>query len=121
MLRTLGLQSVPALQRDDDPEDLDLALRELGLYAAYPFIGGRKPEFVYFGGGTPSYLSESQLQSLTDQMKAILSWDEAKEVTFDGGKDPNDPTYMKTIGVTLLQGSLTITDGTVTFSNFVIQ
>src|SRR5437588_5914384 len=49
---------------------LDLALRELELYAARPFIGGRKPRFVYFGGGTPSYLSESQLQHLTERMKA---------------------------------------------------
>jgi oxygen-independent coproporphyrinogen-3 oxidase len=62
---------------------LDLAIRELELYAANPFIGGRKPQFVYFGGGTPSYLSESQLQALTDRMKAILPWDEAEEVTFE--------------------------------------
>src|SRR5438105_6396441 len=40
---------------------LDLAVRELELYGGKPFIGGRKPQFVYFGGGTPSYLSESQL------------------------------------------------------------
>jgi oxygen-independent coproporphyrinogen-3 oxidase len=36
---------------------LDLAVRELELYGSRPFIGGRKPQFVYFGGGTPSYLS----------------------------------------------------------------
>src|SRR5437667_436185 len=47
---------------------LDLALEELRLYAARPFISGRKPQFVYFGGGTPSYLSESQLKHLTDEM-----------------------------------------------------
>ncbi len=62
---------------------LDLAVAELELYAARPFIGGRKPEFVYFGGGTPSYLSESQLTYLTDRMKAILPWNEAEEVTFE--------------------------------------
>src|SRR5512135_3574519 len=50
---------------------LDLAIRELQLYGARPFIGGRKPQFVYFGGGTPSYLSEPQLKQLTDRMKAI--------------------------------------------------
>src|SRR5437899_10574931 len=33
---------------------LDLAVRELELYAQQPFIGGRKPQFFYFGGGTPS-------------------------------------------------------------------
>jgi oxygen-independent coproporphyrinogen-3 oxidase len=62
---------------------LDLAVRELELYAARPFIGGRKPQFVYFGGGTPSYLSESQLKHLTDRMKAVLPWDAAEEVTFE--------------------------------------
>ncbi len=62
---------------------LDLALRELELYTGQPFIGGRKPQFVYFGGGTPSYLSESQLQYLAARMKALLSWDEAEEVTFE--------------------------------------
>src|SRR5215472_7880413 len=28
---------------------LDAAIEELTLYAARPFIGGRKPDFVYFG------------------------------------------------------------------------
>ena len=36
---------------------LDAALIELGLYAKMPAIRGRKAEFVYFGGGTPSFLS----------------------------------------------------------------
>jgi coproporphyrinogen III oxidase-like Fe-S oxidoreductase len=59
------------------------ALNELALYAARPFIGGRKPNFVYFGGGTPSYLSVDQLRQLTDGMKALLPWDEVEEVTFE--------------------------------------
>ena len=62
---------------------LDLAVRELELYGSKPFIGGRKPQFIYFGGGTPSYLSEGQLKDLTDRMKAILPWDAAEEVTFE--------------------------------------
>ena len=37
------------------------ALQELALYAGKPVIGGRKANFVYFGGGTPSYLSVDQL------------------------------------------------------------
>src|SRR5262245_44032626 len=36
---------------------LDALLKELAVYAGQRFIGGRKPRFVYFGGGTPSYLS----------------------------------------------------------------
>src|SRR4029079_10134954 len=58
-------------------------LKELSLYASKPFIGGRKPNFVYFGGGTPSYLSVEQLRQLTDGMKSMLSWDEVEEVTFE--------------------------------------
>ncbi len=62
---------------------ISAALKELSLYAARPFIDRRKPNFVYFGGGTPSYLSAEQLRHLTDGMKALLPWDEAEEVTFE--------------------------------------
>jgi len=62
---------------------LDAAIRELEMYARRAFIAGRKPNFVYFGGGTPSYLSSEQLRYLTDAMKALLPWDEAEEVTFE--------------------------------------
>jgi oxygen-independent coproporphyrinogen-3 oxidase len=62
---------------------IDAVLNEFGLYAGKPFLGGRKPGFIYFGGGTPSYLSVDQLKHLTDGMKALLPWDEAEEVTFE--------------------------------------
>ena len=45
---------------------LDAGMAELARYAASPFVAGRRPKFVYFGGGTPSYLSVAQLRSLTD-------------------------------------------------------
>jgi oxygen-independent coproporphyrinogen III oxidase len=62
---------------------IDATLKEMELYAKRPFVGGRKPNFVYFGGGTPSYLSVDQLRHLTDGMKAFLPWDEVEEVTFE--------------------------------------
>lgn len=62
---------------------IDTVLKELAIYARKPFIGGRKPNFVYFGGGTPSYLSVEQLRHLTDGMKSLLPWDEVEEVTFE--------------------------------------
>ncbi len=62
---------------------LDAAVQELTLYSQRPFLGGRKPKFIYFGGGTPSYISSRQLSSLVDRMKAVLPWDEAEEVTFE--------------------------------------
>jgi len=62
---------------------LDALLKELTVYAGKPAIAGRKPKFVYFGGGTPSYLSPDQLKFLTDGMKRLLPWDEVEEVTFE--------------------------------------
>ncbi len=43
---------------------LDLLAREWELYQQKPAIAGRRLDFVYFGGGTPSFLSTRQLQSL---------------------------------------------------------
>src|SRR5437016_1307 len=62
---------------------LEAVLQELHLYSGKPFIGRRKPAFIYFGGGTPSYLSVDQLKHLTEGMKALLPWDEAEEITFE--------------------------------------
>jgi oxygen-independent coproporphyrinogen III oxidase len=59
------------------------ALKELEMYVKKPFISGRKPSFIYFGGGTPSYLSVDQLRSLTQRMQELLSWEEVEEVTFE--------------------------------------
>ena len=62
---------------------IDAVIAEFTLYAGKPFIGGRKPNFIYFGGGTPSYLSVDQLKHLTDEMKRLLPWDKVEEVTFE--------------------------------------
>jgi oxygen-independent coproporphyrinogen III oxidase len=62
---------------------LEALLTELRLYAGRPFVGDRHPSFVYFGGGTPSYLSVEQLRQLVDGMRACLPWDQVKEVTFE--------------------------------------
>ena len=51
---------------------LDATMKEFEAYANSPYLAGRKPKFVYFGGGTPSYLSAQQLTELTNRMKAIL-------------------------------------------------
>ncbi len=84
---------------------IDAALKELSIYAARPFIGGRKPNFVYFGGGTPSYLSVDQLTHLTGAMKKLLPWDEAEEVTFEaepGTLTDHKLKALRELGVTRL-------------------
>ncbi|MBL8173361.1 MAG: coproporphyrinogen III oxidase family protein [Bryobacterales bacterium] len=62
---------------------LDSVARELELYARKPFLAGRKPTFIYFGGGTPSYISSDQLSRLVARMQALLPWEEAQEVAFE--------------------------------------
>ncbi|MCZ7634649.1 MAG: coproporphyrinogen III oxidase family protein [Verrucomicrobia bacterium] len=84
---------------------LDALLKELTIYAGKPFVHGRSPRFVYFGGGTPSYLSVDQLRFLTDGMKRLLPWDEVEEVTFEcepGTLTDHKLAALRAIGVTRL-------------------
>jgi oxygen-independent coproporphyrinogen III oxidase len=64
-------------------EYLDLLAREWELYQQTPAIAGRPLNFVYFGGGTPSFLSTAQLQRLVSRLTAQSSWETAEEVTFE--------------------------------------
>jgi oxygen-independent coproporphyrinogen-3 oxidase len=84
---------------------IDAVIEEFTLYASRPFIGGRKPNFIYFGGGTPSYLSVDQLKHLTGEMKRLLVWDEAEEVTFEaepGTLTDHKLAAIRELGVTRL-------------------
>lgn len=62
---------------------LDVLVRELELYADLPAITGRPLDFIYFGGGTPSFLSSSQLDSLVSRLVRIRPWSDAREITFE--------------------------------------
>jgi oxygen-independent coproporphyrinogen III oxidase len=62
---------------------LDLLGREWELYAGQPASAGRPFNFVYFGGGTPSFLSTRQLETLVKRVTANRSWDTAEEITFE--------------------------------------
>jgi oxygen-independent coproporphyrinogen-3 oxidase len=62
---------------------LDLLGREWELYARTPAVAGRRFNFVYFGGGTPSFLSTKQLQRLIHRLNARGDWDGAEEITFE--------------------------------------
>lgn len=56
---------------------------EIELVSKLPVMGERPFRFVYFGGGTPSFLSAKQLTSLVDRLRANINWDKAEEVTFE--------------------------------------
>jgi oxygen-independent coproporphyrinogen-3 oxidase len=62
---------------------IQAVISEMKMYAERSFLEGRKPQFVYFGGGTPSYLSAKQLTELTDGLKAVLPWDDVEEISFE--------------------------------------
>lgn len=57
--------------------------REIELLSQSAAVQGRQLKFVYFGGGTPSYLSSKQLRFLRDKLQQYVSWDTADEVTFE--------------------------------------
>ena len=62
---------------------LDLVAREWDLYTALPSVAGRPINFVYFGGGTPSFLSTKQLEGLVSRLTAKTPWSAAEEITFE--------------------------------------
>jgi oxygen-independent coproporphyrinogen-3 oxidase len=62
---------------------LDLLAREWELYASKPAVAGRRFNFIYFGGGTPSFLSTRQLQGLVGRLNANGAWSGAEEITFE--------------------------------------
>ncbi|MCE9556388.1 MAG: coproporphyrinogen III oxidase family protein [Planctomycetes bacterium] len=87
-------------------EDYVAALsREIELVSRQPVMGERPFRFVYFGGGTPSFLSAKQLTSLVDRLRANINWDHAEEVTFEcepGTLSEPKVHTLKELGITRL-------------------
>ncbi|MEO8269948.1 MAG: coproporphyrinogen-III oxidase family protein [Aureliella sp.] len=79
--------------------------REIELVSQQAVMGERPFRFVYFGGGTPSFLSPKQLTSLVDRLRANISWDMAEEVTFEcepGTLSESKVHTLRELGVTRL-------------------
>ncbi len=84
---------------------LDALIKENEIYSRMPAFQGRKLRFAYFGGGTPSYVSEKQLHYLVDGLNRHVSWENAEEVTFEcepGTIQKPKLQTLKEIGVTRL-------------------
>ena len=84
---------------------LDALIKEMECYSRTAALQGRKLRFAYFGGGTPSYISEKQLHYLVDGLNAHVSWSDAEEVTFEcepGTLRRSKLETLKDIGVTRL-------------------
>lgn len=82
---------------------VDCLAREIELISQTPAFEGRQLKFVYFGGGTPSYLSSKQLRFLRDKLAEHVSWETADEVTFEcepGTLSLEKVQTLKEIGIT---------------------
>ena len=76
---------------------------EAALVAARPAVAGRPFRYVYFGGGTPSFLSVKQLERLVEGLHASVGWDVAEEVTFEcepGTLSEPKVKALRTLGMT---------------------
>jgi len=68
---------------DEVQRYMDALHRELELLAARAVIGGRPLTFVYFGGGTPSFISTRHLRELFAHLRSLFDWSAIEEVTFE--------------------------------------
>ena len=84
---------------------LDALASEIDLYAEKPIVKDRNLDYVYFGGGTPSFISVKHLKWLVERAKAAIPWDSAREVAFEcepGTLTESKLDAIKEIGVTRL-------------------
>jgi len=94
---------------DKNSSEVDVYMKalakEAALYADKPALAGRDFDFVYFGGGTPSFLSSEQIKRLIEQISKHWRWEKACEVTFEcepGTLKKGKLETIKSIGVTRL-------------------
>ncbi|MEM1178436.1 MAG: coproporphyrinogen-III oxidase family protein [Acidobacteriota bacterium] len=84
---------------------LDALGREVELYAEQAAVQNRPIRFVYFGGGTPSYVAIKHLDVLLKRVQAVFPWDDVEEVTFEcepGTLTQKKVQYYREMGVTRL-------------------
>jgi oxygen-independent coproporphyrinogen III oxidase len=84
---------------------LKALIKESEIYSRRRAFGGRQLRFAYFGGGTPSYISERQLRFLVEGLNRHIGWENAEEVTFEcepGTLRKSKLETLKEIGVTRL-------------------
>jgi oxygen-independent coproporphyrinogen-3 oxidase len=95
---------------------IDKVLEEVAFYRERPAIGGRPLRTVYFGGGSPSYPSEAQLERLLAGLQARTDWSGVEEFTFEcepGTVSPAKFKLLKDAGVTRLSLGFQTLDNTI--------
>jgi oxygen-independent coproporphyrinogen III oxidase len=84
---------------------LDTLAREVEIYSQKAQIQGRSLDFVYFGGGTPSFIGADRLKGFVQRITQAMPWDKAREVAFEcepGTLTQSKLEAIRDIGVTRL-------------------
>lgn len=98
---------------------VDALCNEISMVSELPVMQGRPFRFVYFGGGTPSFLSPKQLVKLADRLRQHITWDGAEEVTFECEPGTLSETKVKTLREEL--GVTRISLGIENFSDAILE
>ncbi|MEE8586591.1 MAG: coproporphyrinogen-III oxidase family protein [Acidobacteriota bacterium] len=70
---------------------------EVELYSRLESVRDRQLEFIYFGGGTPSFISSNQLRQTVKRLKQAIPWTSAREVAFEA--EPGTLTQSKVAAI----------------------
>lgn len=84
---------------------VDALANEVELLADHPAVAGRLPTFVYFGGGTPSFIAAAHLRALTARLQQAIPWSATEEIAFEcepGTLTRSKLEAIREIGVTRL-------------------
>ncbi|MEM8962514.1 MAG: coproporphyrinogen-III oxidase family protein [Acidobacteriota bacterium] len=99
---------------------LEALAREVETLAAQPAIAGRRLDYIYFGGGTPSYIAVKHLKVLVERVRGVMPWDGAQEITFEcepGTLTESKVNAIREIGVTRLSLGVENFDDTILEDN----
>lgn len=98
---------------------VDALCSEISMVSELAVMKDRPFRFVYFGGGTPSFLSPKQLTKLADRLHQHITWDGAEEVTFECEPGTLSETKVKTLRDTM--GVTRLSLGIENFSDKILE
>jgi oxygen-independent coproporphyrinogen-3 oxidase len=98
---------------------VDALCNEISMVSELEVMGDRPFRFVYFGGGTPSFLSPKQLTKLADRLRQHITWDSSEEVTFECEPGTLSETKVKTLRDTM--GVTRVSLGIENFSDKILE
>jgi oxygen-independent coproporphyrinogen III oxidase len=74
-----------------------LSALKLEILKRHNYIRGENIRTVYFGGGTPSVLTEGELNEILDVLNVHFHIEKGAEITFEANPDDLTPVYLQTL------------------------